>query len=419
MERKERRIGDYVLIEKIGKGGQATVWKGLSPEGKEVAIKKMSIGSNIDNQKSYEREVAILKLVQHEYLVKNLACFREGDHCYLVYEYCPCDLLQFLQKQPNRQFPESSVKKWARQLCLVMISLNNLKIIHRDLKPENILLTKESLDGDVRLADFGLAKQGLTTLSFVGTLEYASPEIKNCQEYSYNTDVWSLGVIVFASIAGKLPIFRGNTLTYPDDINISATARDFLDYCLKFDYKIRPNFQQLILHEFLLEDRPEIEKRIERNNEEPDPQIIIPQNFRPKIPKLRNINYIERSLNKMTLVDDMIMFVTSLGDDIEFLVYFVSKHFTEKLQKIITSILDRDNSLDIQPEFMEYFFQQSEKICNIYSNLQNKYGGSTNDDYNAYSYQIDEVINNKRDTAQPTFLAILDKVKHRLTSHSI
>ena len=70
-----------------------------------------------------------------------------------------------------------------------MIKLNSFNIIHRDLKPDNILLTNESLDADIRLADFGLAKQGLTTLSFVGTLEYASPEIKNCQKYSFNTDV--------------------------------------------------------------------------------------------------------------------------------------------------------------------------------------------------------------------------------------
>ena len=149
----------------------------------------MAAGSNIDNQKSYEREVAILRLVQHRYLVKNLACFKEGNFYYLVYEYCPCDLLQFLQAQPGSKFPEATVKKWIFQLTSVMIHLNNLKIIHRDLKPENILLTSKSLDADIRLADFGLAKQGLTTLSFVGTLEYASPEIKNCQAYSYNTDV--------------------------------------------------------------------------------------------------------------------------------------------------------------------------------------------------------------------------------------
>jgi serine/threonine protein kinase len=257
MSSQEKRIGNYVLVEKVGKGGQATVWRGYDLSGREVAIKKLSLGSNPENKKSFEREIALLKLVQHEYLVKNLSAFQEGEHYYLVYEFCPCDLLQLLQKQPEKRFPERVVRRWVRQLTQVMVKLNSLRILHRDLKPENILLTGESIEADIRLADFGLIKQGLTTLSFVGTLEYASPEIKNCQNYSYNTDVWSLGIITFAALLGKLPIFHGTVLSFPPFTDCSREAVDFLQRCLLFDHRIRPNFNELLSHPFLLPQEPE------------------------------------------------------------------------------------------------------------------------------------------------------------------
>lgn len=395
-ENKQRRIGDYILIEKIGKGGQATVWKGTDLKGDFVAIKKMSIGSNIENKKSYEREVAILKLVQHEYLVKNLACFQEGLYYYLVYEYCPCDLLQFLQRQPTNRFPEPVVKKWIKQLTSVMLKLNSLKIIHRDLKPENILLTEESMQADIRLADFGLAKQGLTTLSFVGTLEYASPEIKNCQDYSYNTDVWSLGVIAFAALFGKLPILHEKVLIFPNDNVVSHAAREFLQYCLTFDYKIRPNFQQVLDHDFL-KDLPV----------PAEPFIIVEQGPAPKV---RNPENMHKYITKIiTMSDDMLSHFES-ANRLEFLIFYIAKHFTEKFQEIINYIFESNHQSDFDIEFMEYFFNQSERACNTFNSLENKYREQTDDEKSVYTMQIDEYIEGGRGQIPNAYLKILGKI---------
>ena len=394
-----KRVGDYILLEKIGKGGQASVWKGVTRDNQFVAIKKMSFGSNSDNQKSYEREVAILKLVQHENLVKSLACFQEGQYYYLVYEHCPCDLLQFLQKQPNMRFPEPVVKKWIRQLTSVMVKLNSLKIIHRDLKPDNILLTSESMEGDIRLADFGLAKQGLTTLSFVGTLEYASPEIKNCQDYSYNTDVWSLGVIAYAALLGKLPVLDNQRLRFPPNAStlISDVAREFLEACMTFDFRQRPEFQQLMEHPFLREEAKKVE-----------PVEVMREAERTGM-KAKNVEEVQKYAIKMiTLCEDVLGFTSQFSMD--FLDFFVAKYFMEKLQEIIRYIFDAGNLNGFQPDFMEYFFNESERACNIYNSLEKNYKTQTADDSNTYSMVFEEIMSTRRDSLPPSYVKIFQKI---------
>ena len=405
-----KRIGDYILLEKIGKGGQASVWKGMTLDNQVVAIKKMAFGNNPDNKKSYEREVAIQKLVQHENLVKNLACFQEGQYYYLVYEHCPCDLLQFLQKQPNLRFPEPVVKKWIRQLTSVMIKLNSLKIVHRDLKPENILLTAESMDADIRLADFGLAKQGLTTLSFVGTLEYASPEIKNCQDYSFNTDVWSLGVIAYAALLGKLPILDTNRrLKFPPDSNalLSDMAMNFLETCMIFDFRQRPEFQQLILHPFLMEEVQQIEPVMEV--EQPVERIGL---------KPRTIEDLQKYSTKIiTLCDDLLSFVSQYS--LEFLNFFVAKYFMGKFQEIITYIFETSHIGGFNPVFMEYFFNESEKACNIYNSMEKNYRTQTADDMSTYSMVIEEIISTTHASVPRPYLKILQKIDDSMKSPNI
>ena len=94
-----------------------------------------------------------------------------------------------------------------------MKHVHDRKVIHRDLKTQNIFLTKE---GNVKLGDFGIAKPLMLTLdkikTVVGTPYYMSPEICENHPYSFKTDIWSLGVILYEMCALKPP-FDGNSLT--------------------------------------------------------------------------------------------------------------------------------------------------------------------------------------------------------------
>lgn len=412
-----KRIGDFTLIEKIGKGGQATVWKAVDSNQNFVAIKKMSVGGNEDNTKSYEREVAIMKLVQHEYLVKNICSFKEGSYFYLVYQYCPCDLLSLLQKQPGNKFPEQVARRWIKQLAQVMDHLNNFKIIHRDLKPENILMTENNLNADIRLADFGLARQGLTTRSFVGTLEYASPEIKNCQDYSYNTDVWSLGVILFACLFGKLPIMQGRKLVYPPNSNeISALAKEFVEACLVFDYANRPNFKDLLNHPYL-NTGSERFRKIEEDKENElkvisEAESEVNENAQ-KVPKTKDEieNFIFDTFFSST---DVMEFATSIEKNMPFVKYFVAKHFTDKFKYILNHLLNSPNVQDFDQSFFEEFFNKSERVCNVCNQMENNYKQLTSDDYAAYSFQIEELIASLRDSTSGHILVILQEISEKM-----
>lgn len=413
----DKRIGDFTLIEKIGKGGQATVWKGMDSGQNLVAIKKMSVGGNEDNTKSYEREVAIMKLVHHEYLVQNLGSFKEGSYFYLVYQYCPCDLLSLLQKQPGNRFPEQVARKWIKQLAQVMNHLNSFKIIHRDLKPENILMTEESLNADIRLADFGLARQGLTTRSFVGTLEYASPEIKNCQDYSYNTDVWSLGVIFFACVFGKLPILQGKKLAYPQNSGeISSLAKEFIEACLEFDHVNRPNFKDLLAHPYLNTGSERFRKVEE--DKEAGPDVINEDGLRieeemQKLPKSREEieNFIFDTFFNST---DVMELANRNERDMPFIKYFVAKHFTDKFKYILDHLLNSPFVQDFDQGFFEEFFNKSEKVCNVCNQMENNYKQLTSDDYAAYSFQIEELIASLRDTTPSHILVVLQDISEKI-----
>jgi len=159
--------------------------------------------------------------------------------------------------------------------------LHGNRRVHRDIKPSNILLNQ---DGDVKIADFGVAREfeeaatdrtakdgeaaeaaDPLSQTWVGTMTFMSPERAVGSPYSYNTDIWSLGLSVLAFAQGKLPYsdVRGyfdlleahaekpSPELDPADPRFSAEARDFIALCLRKDPKERPSAAQLLRHPFL------------------------------------------------------------------------------------------------------------------------------------------------------------------------
>lgn len=458
----KKKVGEYTLIERVGKGGQATVWKARDDKGGLVAIKKMSVGSNEDNTKSYEREVAIMKLVTHPYMIKSLASFKDEDKFYLAYEYCPIDLLSFLKKQPGSKIPENVAKRWIFQLIDVMAFLNKHRIIHRDLKPDNILLTSENENAEIRLADFGLARQGLTARSFVGTLEYASPEIKNSELYSYNTDVWSLGVIYYALVFGRFPIFTSRKLEYPPNItNVTEEAKRFIEICLVFDQNTRPNFEDLFRNDYFNEiieerkDNPADDNEEEKMNEimnhanrlsiRPEaiiedrsdhPQIIAnPSQDPEKVifdlneeivrapePSLRfpdNRRDIENLVLKVFFLGcDVMNYVEQYRNENEFLVFFTAEYFTNQFKFILENLMQSQFCYEFGDGFFEQFFSKSERITNVCNQLEPNYKNYTNDQYLAASWQIVEIILSERTSAPEYILTVLQEISQKLNGRT-
>ncbi|KAG2244697.1 hypothetical protein Bca52824_093465 [Brassica carinata] len=198
----------------IGKGGSGIVYKGLMPNGEEVAVKKLltiSKGSSHDNGLS--AEIQTLGSIRHRNIVRLLAFCSNKDVNLLVYEYMPNGSLGealhgkagvFLKWETRLQIALEA----AKGLCYLHHDCSPL-IIHRDVKSNNILLGPEF---EAHVADFGLAKfmmqdNGASEMSSVaGSYGYIAPEYGYTLRIDEKSDVYSFGVVLLELITGRKPL---------------------------------------------------------------------------------------------------------------------------------------------------------------------------------------------------------------------
>ncbi|KAL2263139.1 hypothetical protein VTK26DRAFT_8037 [Humicola hyalothermophila] len=153
-----------------------------------------------------EREVAILKLIRHPNIIELLDIWENRSEIYLVTEYVEKgDMFEFINW--NGPLAEEEAVFYFRQIMTALEYCHSFNICHRDLKPENILLKS---NGQIKIADFGMAalQQNPThqLRTACGSPHYAAPELLRHQYYKGSAvDIWSMGVILFAMLAGRLP----------------------------------------------------------------------------------------------------------------------------------------------------------------------------------------------------------------------
>ena len=147
------------------------------------------------------REASLLSRLHHPNIIHYYDSFLEADHLHLVMTYCPGgDLFSKVRRarECGRPFPEARVLTWLMQLVSALAYIHSKKIMHRDLKTQNIFIGR---DGALRLGDFGLAKvlerTGDFATTFTGTPFYLAPEICMSQNYGFQSDVWSLGCVLY------------------------------------------------------------------------------------------------------------------------------------------------------------------------------------------------------------------------------
>lgn len=178
------------------------------------------------------------------------------------------DLQQAMKNQRGRYFPERQILDWFTQLCLGLKHVHDRKILHRDIKCQNVFLTKQNI---VKMGDFGIARVLRHTVdlarSQVGTPYYLSPEIINRKPYSFKSDIWSLGVLLYELCALKPP-FEGNSMPAlsmqivggrynPLPVVFSRELRQLVKEMLEVDVDRRISINQIL-------KRPIISKRIKQ-----------------------------------------------------------------------------------------------------------------------------------------------------------
>ena len=154
------------------------------------------------------REIEILKMCQHPYIIRLLDIFENQDYIYIVMEnLCGGDLFTYLEKR-NFEITEKRGKELSHQCATALYYLHSFGVAHRDLKPENILMVNNDDDADLKIVDFGLSKiigPNESSLDPFGTLSYVAPEVLLQKPYGKEVDLWSLGVITYLLLSRVLP----------------------------------------------------------------------------------------------------------------------------------------------------------------------------------------------------------------------
>ena len=204
----------YTMKEVIGKGKFGVVNLGIHKKtGQQVAIKIL----NKDNIKTLEDkelvriEIGILKLCHHPNIVRLLDHLENNDYIYIVTEYIEGGTLNDYFKKKKFNFSERQATNIMSQIASGVKYLQSYGIVHRDLKPANIMITQQNDFGVIKIMDFGLSKILSSNESMVdgyGTLSYVAPEVLLRTPYNKEVDIWSMGIILYYMLCGKLP-FRG------------------------------------------------------------------------------------------------------------------------------------------------------------------------------------------------------------------
>jgi len=213
------KLGKYEIKEQVGRGSMGIVYKGYDPYADEYVALKVALSDALNDEESGERyrkmffnEAHTAGKLKHPNIVEILDAgveeSEEGDHCYIVME---------LIEGGNTLKPFCNVKNLLPFETVVEITFKCAKaldyahrngVVHRDIKPTNILITA---DQDVRIADFSIAHlmtsdtTNTMPMGFVGSPRYMSPEQVQEDDITNQTDLFSLGIVMYELLTGKHP----------------------------------------------------------------------------------------------------------------------------------------------------------------------------------------------------------------------
>eukprot|EP01112_Ceratiomyxa_fruticulosa_P016244 TRINITY_DN4878_c0_g1_i1.p1 TRINITY_DN4878_c0_g1~~TRINITY_DN4878_c0_g1_i1.p1 ORF type:complete len:588 (-),score=164.58 TRINITY_DN4878_c0_g1_i1:221-1984(-) len=268
----------------LGSGGYSRVYMGLNLDtGELIAIKQINlVGDILQKEKdieSFKKEVAVMKHLRHDNIVRYLGTSIDDENLNIFLEYVPGGSISSLLAKFG-VFSEQVIKVYTCQILVGLQYLHSHHIIHHDIKGANILVSNA---GVIKLADFNASKrlEGLVTggyNSLKGTPYWMAPEVIKQSGHGRQADIWSVGCTIIEMSTGKPPfselsdpvavLFR---IASSDELpfiptHLSPEGKDFLTLCFCRDPKFRPNATKLLTHPFLHDTYVNLKVKWESNN---------------------------------------------------------------------------------------------------------------------------------------------------------
>src|ERR1700742_4859207 len=207
----------YRLEARIGAGGMSTVYRALDETlQRQVAIKLLhrEMSADSDQLERFRREARAVAQLSHPHIVGVIDAGEDEGRPYIVFEYVEGETLKQRINELG-QLPVDESLAYAIEIARALGCAHSHGIVHRDVKPQNVLIDEE---GSAKVTDFGIARSlkddGLTADGRVlGTTDYVSPEQALGHDVDGQTDIYSLGVVLYEMLSGDVPFHGENQIS--------------------------------------------------------------------------------------------------------------------------------------------------------------------------------------------------------------
>jgi hypothetical protein len=233
--------GRFRIVGLIGRGGMGEVYRADDLVlGQAVALKflPLELAGNPDRQARFFAEVRIARQVSHPHVCRVYDIGESDGQVFLSMEYVDGEDLAASLRRIGRP-PEERALEIARQLCAAVAAAHERGIIHRDLKPANVMLDGS---GRVRVMDFGIATAGHDATSRAGTPAYMAPEQRSGHPATAQSDIYSLGLVLYELFTGRSAMTGGHDITTPSEHvrSLNPAIERAIMRCLNRDPERRP-----------------------------------------------------------------------------------------------------------------------------------------------------------------------------------